>query len=346
MEERVAAARPLISIIIPVYNIEAYLEKCLDSVIVQTYENLEVILVDDASTDASGRICDAYAQKEERIRTIHFAKNQGVSHARNAGLDRARGGLIVFIDSDDYVERNLVERLYKALIKNRADIVIGGVKREGFIHYKYANPYQNHLRGVSTTEEAMVHMIRAQFCGSVWGKLFSRGIIGNSRFAEKIHCGEDFLFLYQLFQKDGRVSYIGDPLYHYVFRADSIMRGAFIERKYTESLVCEYIYRDLPATYPELLLELKKKIININVRLAVKVMESETLHKEQKDRYLRIFRRKILRYMDGEALVHFEYKKIAAEAVLLYASPKAFFEVTFLYKKLKGLLQRCVRCEA
>ncbi|MCI8567218.1 MAG: glycosyltransferase family 2 protein [Lachnospiraceae bacterium] len=345
MERRPVGETPLISIIIPVYNIEAYLEKCLDSVMAQTYENLEVIVVDDASTDASGRICDLYARRDQRFLVVHFTKNHGVSHARNTGLDRARGSFIAFVDSDDFVERNMIETLYANLIKNRADVSIGGVKREGFIRYKYVNPYQNALSGVSSARQAMEFMIRVQFCVSVWGKLFTREILGDTRFAEKIHCGEDLLFLYKIFQKDGRVSYTSAPLYHYVFRADSIMQGDLIERKYTESVTCEYIYRDLPPACADLRLELKKKIININTRLAVKVMESETLTKGQKYRRLRLFQRNLRRYMDQKALIRFEHKKIAAEALLLYAGTKAFFTVTFLYKKLKGLFQRCARRE-
>ena len=111
----------LISVIVPVYNVEKYLEKCIDSIINQTYQNLEIILVDDGSTDGSGKICDEYSRKDNRIKVIH-KENGGLSDARNIGIKNANGGLIGFIDSDDYITENMFEVLQKDLRKYNADI--------------------------------------------------------------------------------------------------------------------------------------------------------------------------------------------------------------------------------
>ncbi|MDD6812335.1 MAG: glycosyltransferase family 2 protein [Lachnospiraceae bacterium] len=119
---------PLISIIIPVYNVEKYLTRCLESVVAQTYSNLEIILVDDGSTDNSGKVCDKYQEIDSRIKVVH-KKNGGVSDARNEGIDEACGEYIAFVDSDDWVTRNYIENMYAILVKNSCDIAICDVKR-------------------------------------------------------------------------------------------------------------------------------------------------------------------------------------------------------------------------
>ena len=111
----------LVSVIVPIYNVEKYLRKCVDSILNQTYKNLEIILVDDGSPDNCGNICDEYALSDSRIRIIH-KKNGGLSDARNAGLDIARGNYILFVDSDDYIDETMVEKLYEALEKEKAEM--------------------------------------------------------------------------------------------------------------------------------------------------------------------------------------------------------------------------------
>lgn len=116
-------ALPLISIIVPVYNVKDYVEKCLDSICGQTYKNLEIVVVDDGSTDGSGEICDTYAQKDPRVKVIH-RENRGVSAVRNEGLDIALGEYIGFVDGDDWIDSDMYEFLYELLIVNEADISV------------------------------------------------------------------------------------------------------------------------------------------------------------------------------------------------------------------------------
>ena len=116
-----------ISIIIPVYNVETYIHKCIGSVLAQTYRNIEVILVDDGSPDNSGIICDEYAKKDKRVIVIH-KKNGGLSDARNAGIDAATGDYIVFVDSDDYIAPDMIEKLYETQKRNNADITVCGYR--------------------------------------------------------------------------------------------------------------------------------------------------------------------------------------------------------------------------
>ena len=110
--------KPLISVIVPVYNVEGYMEACLDSLLAQTWPNFEIILIDDASADGSGQICDGYADRDARVRAVHFLRNRGPSAARNEGVRRARGEFISFVDSDDRVEPQLLESLYRCLEEN------------------------------------------------------------------------------------------------------------------------------------------------------------------------------------------------------------------------------------
>ena len=114
---------PLITVIIPVYNVEKYLQRCLDSVIAQTYQNLEIICIDDGSTDCSGEICEQYAIKDERVKVFH-QENQGVSAARNKGLDMASGEYIAFVDSDDYILKDMYAKMMRALLDNGVDICV------------------------------------------------------------------------------------------------------------------------------------------------------------------------------------------------------------------------------
>ncbi len=197
------------------------------------------------------------------------------------------------------------------------------------------------MSGVSSAEQALAYMMHAQLDRGVGGKLFERRIISDTRFAEKIHCGEDFLFFYRILQKGGRISYIRDPLYHYVCRPGSATQGDAIERKYTESVMYEYVYKVLSKTHPEFLARIRKQIVDTNVRLAVKTVECVDIDKKQRCRYLRRFRRNIRRYMGWEVLALFEHKKIAAEALLLYASDETFWIVTVLYKRMKHTIIPC-----
>ena len=118
---------PLISVIVPVYNVAPYVRKCLDSLLAQTYSEIEIIVVDDASTDESGSICDTYPVLDKRIQVIHFPVNRGLSAARNDGICRAKGLYAAFVDSDDYVEPDLLEMLYVCLLEKKADMSACGV---------------------------------------------------------------------------------------------------------------------------------------------------------------------------------------------------------------------------
>lgn len=331
----------LISVIIPVYNKEKYLRECLVSVLAQTYGNIEVLLVDDASSDKSGDICDEYAKKDGRISVIHLEENRGASHARNVGLDRAEGEFFCFVDADDYAGKDMLRRLYDNLKENQADVSICGIDYTGFGTYTDKRPEGKGDR-VLSGEEAVSCMIKRQFFDwGLWGKLYTRRKAVHCRFHEKIYSGEDILFLCQLFQHTQRVSVFSDKLYRYVCRNDSVTKGGFHKRQYSESLVYEFLCSKLGEKQPELLPLLEQKILAVNVRLAVNAAECGEVKGRKLYGYLKRFRRNIRRHLNRRSLALFEYRKIAVETELLYISAEAFWIVLIFYKGLKGCFRKC-----
>lgn len=198
---------PLISVIIPVYKVEKFLPKCLDSIIGQTYKNLEIILIDDGSTDNSGKICDEYALKDTRIRVVH-QKNQGLPLARNAGLKIAHGEYIAFVDSDDYIELDMYEYLWKLISKQNADVAMcNACEDEGFYSQKPIDvPYA--LGPIQKFFEFSDWM-------APWNKLYKRELIGDVRFDPTASTGEDELFNFELAKKNALVALGNQSKYHY-----------------------------------------------------------------------------------------------------------------------------------
>ena len=223
----------LLSIIIPVYNVEKYLEKCIDSIINQTYTNLEIILVDDGSTDNCGNICDEYAKKDNRIKLIH-KENGGTSDARNEGLKISTGEYIGFVDSDDYIEPNMYEEMINNIKKNNADIVIcsynntNNKKRQRKVNKKRYSYINNDEIEIINKEEAVSKLFFDDSCrGFLWNKLYKRDMLYNDKklilFDDNIKILEDLLYNYIVFQNADRVVFNHNRFYNYVQREDSAL---------------------------------------------------------------------------------------------------------------------------
>lgn len=229
----------LISVIIPVYNAEPYLERCIDSVINQTYTSLEIILVEDASTDLSRKICQEYANKEERIKLILHDKNQGQSAARNHGLDICTGAFIGFVDADDYVENDFYEVLLSSMIKDDLDIVECGrhiFTLDGNIMKE--NPRSDFItEGNRANLEAFIAL--GSYDVSPWDKLYRRELFSTLRFEEgKIY--EDAIMLLRAFYlaaKCGSITYKG---YNLVLSSGSTLRSGYSLKRLDKI----YMYED------------------------------------------------------------------------------------------------------
>ena len=273
--------RDLISVVIPVYNVERYLQRCLNSVVSQTYKNLEIILVDDGSTDLSGKICDEWASKDNRIVVIHKT-NGGLSSARNTGLDVAKGRYIAFVDSDDYVEKDYVKTLVKVLEEEKVDVAVCG--------FWYL--YKNHLeqKGYSGTCILMSQIDYLQFfltdwtCGLIWNKIFKRKVV-NGIWFEEGHIIDDEFFTYKAIINCNRVALFEDPLYYYRMRATSVMSSSseYVERilldkiKYTKER-----FENVTKSYPQLKQVYLKDLVNSLIRYKRQSIHYPNAHFEVK----------------------------------------------------------------
>ena len=207
-----------ITVIVPVYNVEDYLDRCVDTLINQTYSDLEIILVDDGSTDNSGAMCDKYAQRDSRIKVIHQV-NQGLSAARNSGLDIATGDYIFLCDSDDYLQKDALEKLLCKMNRDHANIVACGITmvgdREGLVTDTHPGIWSGH--------ESVIQMMRNNnLCSVAWNKLYKRELFEGVRYpVGMLH--EDEATTYKLLYRAGIVSYTPVPYYNYFQRNSSIM---------------------------------------------------------------------------------------------------------------------------
>ncbi len=224
--------KALISIIIPVYKVEKYLEKCIQSVINQTYENLQIILVDDGSPDNCGKICDEYAQKDHRIEVIHKS-NGGLSDARNKGLEIAKGEYIGFVDSDDYIESDMYEVLYNLLKQYNVDVSICNfyTVSQGKIAIKNAD---NGIKEYNRIEILKEILLDNDIQSYAWNKLYKRELFGEIKYpvGKKY---EDIGTTFYLLEKCNKVVVTGKPEYYYINRQGSIVNNV------TESTITDYI---------------------------------------------------------------------------------------------------------
>ena len=238
----------LITVIIPVYNVEKYLDKCVKSVINQTYKNLEIILVDDGSKDNSGKMCDEFAKLDNRIKVIH-KQNGGLSDARNAALKEANGKYIGFVDSDDYIENDMYEVLYNTIKNNNADISI----------VSFYEMYKDKLIGVRDSGKLEIFnklealkelLIDTRIQSYAWNKLFKRELFSDLKFPTGKNF-EDIATTLLLFEKCDKIVLFEKPKYYYLRRDDSIVgvRNSKTYTDYLEVIYDKYLY--LKDKYPE-----------------------------------------------------------------------------------------------
>jgi glycosyltransferase involved in cell wall biosynthesis len=219
-----------VSVIIPVYNVEQYLDKCMESIINQTYRNLNIILVDDGSTDKSGELCDVYANKDDRIRVIH-KENGGISSARNAALDIITGDYICFVDSDDYAAYNMVETLLSAALENDCEIAICGHYTEHDGNITVEEPLVTATQ-LMNTEEAISALIDDVTVNNyAWDKIYKKCIFEEMRFPVG-RAYEDMAIMFKVFYNAHNICRIPDCLYYYQKRTGSISDHINDKRKW------------------------------------------------------------------------------------------------------------------
>ena len=241
-------SRPLITVIVPAYNVEKYIIRCLKSIEEQSYDNLEIIVVDDGSKDHTGERIDRFAKTDSRFKVIH-QKNKGISGARNIGIEEAKGDYVLFVDSDDFIAQDHVEHLYKILTKEKADISISG-------HQKFYKEQEIQKDGEPSLEvmsgmEAMESLLyRKKFTTSPWGKLYRRTLFEGIQYPlGKIY--EDLATTYRVLAKANKVVISTARNYYYFQRMDSIFHTQFQKKNLVLLEISEGILENVRTYYPQ-----------------------------------------------------------------------------------------------
>lgn len=242
----------LVSIIIPCYNVEKYLDRCLDTVVHQTYPHLEIILVDDGAKDNTPALCDAWAEKDKRIRVIH-KENDGLANARNSGIEVCNGEYVMFVDSDDYIEPDMVEFMLTLSIEYEAD-----VSRCGY-YFDYDNGSIEAIEESEAVqlldyEERMIDLINGRnISGVAWNKLYKREVIKTHMYDKVDGCSEDIMHNFRVYQDIDKTVFCNVPKYHYVENNASITHGTFSYGAFdiirARKIIVDY-FNDNPAILP------------------------------------------------------------------------------------------------
>ena len=237
-----------ISVIIPVFMVENYLDQCIRSIVNQTYSNLDIILVDDGSPDQCPEICDQWEQRDPRIRVIH-KKNGGLSDARNAGLDISKGEYISFVDSDDWIHPKMLERLAEQLERENADVCACNIIRV----YPEKQVSWGAKKKVIGNAETMLDLLYSdtQFPVCAWNKLYRKGLWENLRFPAGKIC-EDAFIMCQILHRSTVIVQITEALYYYRIRANSIMTSSFQTKRMDEEEAWRYNCQFVEKYYPSL----------------------------------------------------------------------------------------------
>lgn len=277
-----------ISVIVPIFNVEQYLENCINSIINQTYENLEIILVDDGSPDNCGAICDEFAVKDNRIKVI-LKENGGLSSARNAGLDIATGDLIAFIDSDDWIEPEMLTVLERILSENSADFSVCGMITD------YGNAVINNKLSLSNVvkvnkPEIFNLILNApNFYGYACNKLFKKDIIGDLRFDESLMSCEDLDFCVRLSEKCNLAVFTNQKFYHYMQHSASMTgETGYSTRKLSVLKAYENILPYYEKYNPENLSIIRKNYLKIAINIKGRMLHNNIIDTEISNRLQKV----------------------------------------------------------
>ncbi len=322
--------QPLISVIIPVYNVESYLHRCVDSVLSQTLDNIEVILIDDGSNDRSGKICDEYASRDDRVIVIH-KKNGGVSSARNAGLRIASGDYIGFVDADDYIDIDMYEYLYFLAEQYEVDIVQCGMF-ETYTDRVVAQ--EKSVFKICSSNQALRESLKSEITSfHIFNKLFRRNVLVDLRFV-RLRMSEDAVFIIEAELRASSVLFTNVQKYHYIHRLGSAVCNTY-SKDFNDSIIAfDRIYR-LLSCKPD---ELRKLSYSRRVYSRVKVLDRIYLEAGEHDtsvenRLVREIRKNIMTILTSSYLT-----PLRRFAVLLLLFSRNIYKKTVRYYYSKNRL--------
>lgn len=272
---------PLISVIVPAYNIAPYIERCVNSILNQTYKNIEVMLIDDGSTDDTPAISDRLAEQDCRVRVFHI-ENQGVSNARNTALNNLTGEYISIIDGDDWVEPTLFEDAVIAMQENNADAFMFDYFID-YEDYKKTHCVDSSLYGVINREKAIEYSIDVQN-RFAWSKIYATKLTEKIRFDTDIILGEDTLYICSVLANADKVVYSPDNYYHYIVREGSAVNSAFNRKKLSGIKAYQGVV-DLASDlgYERVTLISRKSLANLAVQLAKRLLVADDYKEKKQD---------------------------------------------------------------
>lgn len=288
---------PLISVIVPVYNLEKYLSKCISSILSQTYVNFELLLINDGSVDSSGIICDEYAAKDSRVRVFH-RMNQGVGATRNYGLDKSAGEYIAFVDGDDYIEADYLEVLYRNLQETQSDIsccnymyIKNGEKDSFYVPIKKDDILSGSKALFQNLYSSQTEM---KWGRNIWASLFQKTILEGQRFGN-LKYGEDTLFMFEVFRKEPQVCFSKYSGYYYVVREGSAMTQKGTQYEIERAIQTLSVYK-----YPFYEVELQPETRALAAKQVANIIQwgiSATAQSEEKGLYNK-YKKSLLKEVD------------------------------------------------
>lgn len=324
---------PLISVIVPVYKVQEYLNRCVDSILGQTYRNLEIILVDDGSPDDCGAICEEYATKDSRVRVIH-KENGGLSSARNAGIDIARGEYLGFVDSDDWIEPEMYETMLALAQKYDVKLVCAG-------RYDVSSKTGEKTVGLCPAKEEMIsgeELVRRIFLwdnidSAAWDKLYHRSLFREIRYPIGKVC-EDVPTTYRIALDAGHAAMCGKPLYNYFHRPGSITTAAISEKTFHFQEHTEKIYADIRARFPKLSKEARYLRVRALAYTVLSVELADAQSGKQFAEKCRVLRRELRKHLWFLVSAPFFGKRERLTDILLALN---------LYRLLRPVYQKMIR---
>jgi len=283
--------KKLISIIVTVYNIEKYIERCLNSLVSQTYDRIEIIIINDGSTDSSLKVCEKFEQSDKRIILI-TTKNRGVSKARNHAINICKGEYITIVDGDDYISNDYIEMLFKDLVNNKADIAACSWQNilENKSHITYS-PKKECI--ILSKEEALRTILYQELIDfSPWGLLYKKSLFNEIRFPEG-EIFEDLAILYKIFERANIVTYRDDKIYYYTIRKSGIILSKFNNEKMILIKNAQDMLIFIKNKYPNLEAAATSRLVRANFHILLQIPI-----KKENYRYINIINENIKKYRE------------------------------------------------
>lgn len=318
---------PTISIIVPVYKVEKYLSRCIDSILAQTYTNIEIILVDDGSPDNCDKICDEYAKKDNRIKVIH-KNNGGLSDARNAGLEIASGDYIGFVDSDDYIKEDMYQKLLKACIDNNAQLSICG--RYDVFENEIIPSFSFSGFKIWNSKEAIENLLTwNNLDSSACDKLFNKQLFKKLRFPVGKY-NEDIFVMTNILHEVNKIVHIGESMYYYCHRPNSITTEIFSEKKMDLLDASQKVLDFVIDKYPSLKLQAKSFHYK-GIIFLLSILQTKQTKKQYQNSY-KMLRKLLIKNLFYILLSKYINCKTKLISMLLLTN------IYFLFKKIKNQL--------